>query len=403
VPLSQNTSHLSPQLHPIIMYESERLKTNGSGFGPSTPRVSSWAASKQGGPCGGAARFCAANAVALLSVALFASTSAAIGLGVTANNLRAASAGGTASPAPSPLVAFASNFSGFTATPFTGTVSFTQAVGSPQVVVTVALAGLSIGAHGFHVHAITDISGGCGTAGHFNPNNAQHAFPSAPSSHAGDLGNIFADATGIATATFVTTRLSLVPGASTYFVGQTLMVHALPDDGVSQPTGNAGARLGCSLITAPSRAVAAVWAGGSAPTASFSGSVVFSQAAGSPVVTVAVALTGLPPGLHGFHVHDMTTATQGCGTAGHLNPTAQNHSFPSAVARHVGDLGNIVVDASGAVTTTFTDSVISLFPSSPGFITGYVLVVHAGIDDGITQPTGGAGSRLGCSIIAAAA
>ena len=382
-------------------YKSERLKTNGNGFDPSAPRITAWAASSHGGgPCGWPLRFCAANAVALLSVALVATTSAAIGLGVTANNLRAASAGSAASPSPAaaPLVAYASNFTGFTAAPFMGTVSFSQAAGSPQVVVTVALSGLTAGAHGFHVHENTDVSGGCGTAGHFNPLGVSHAFPSAQTSHAGDLGNLVANSAGLATATLVTTGLSLDPGASTYVIGRTLMVHAVPDDGVTQPTGNAGARLGCSLITAPARAVAAGWAGTAAP----AGSVVFTQAAGSSVVTVAVALTGLPPGLHGVHIHDMTTVSGGCGTAGHLNPTAQNHSFPSAVMRHVGDLGNVAVDASGAVSTTFTDSVISLFPGSPGYITGYVLMVHAAPDDGITQPTGGAGARLGCSVIVAA-
>jgi Cu-Zn family superoxide dismutase len=85
-----------------------------------------------------------------------------------------------------------------------------------------------------------------------------------------------------------------------------------------------------------------------------------------------------------------------------LNPTAQNHSFPSATARHVGDLGNVLVDASGAASVTFTDSVISLVPGSTGYIPGYVLMVHSGVDDGVSQPTGAAGARLGCSVIAAA-
>ena len=69
----------------------------------------------------------------------------------------------------------------------------------------------------------------------------------------------------------------------------------------------------------------------------------------------------------------------------------------------MGDLGNVAADASGAATATFTDSVISLTPTSPGYITNYVLVVHSGIDDGgVTQPTGNAGARLGCSVIVAA-
>ena len=374
---------------------ADRLKTNGD----SPIHVTSWSHSSFRG--GGVLGWVTSHIVLLLSLSLVIAISAAIGLGVTANSLRAQIAN---SPAPSAtpgpaLVATAANWTGFTASPFAGTVTFSQSADSKVVTVSVALIGLSPGAHGFHIHDLRDLSSGCGTAGHFNPLGVAHAFPAAPVSHAGDGGNIFADEAGSAVASYVTSGITLVAGQQTSITGLALIVHANADDGVSQPTGNAGARLGCSLITTPARAVASVWAGGTAPSADFSGAVTFTQPAGSAVVTVSVALTGLPPGLHGLHVHDMTTASQGCGTAGHLNPFARPHSYPSNVTRHVGDLGNIVVDAQGVATATFTDSVISLNAGSPARITGYVLMVHSGVDDGTTQPTGGAGARLGCSVI----
>ena len=394
-------------------YEGERLKSNGHGETSvsASPRVTAWTKAAHGG---GVLGWVASHSVALLSVALVIASSAAIGLGVTANNLRAQNAGSAAaspssapaspSAAPAPTVAlfYAANWTGFTSSPFAGSVTFAQAAGSPSVTVTVALSGLPQGAHGFHVHALTDLSAGCGTAGHYNPLAVAHAYPAAASSHAGDLGNLFADTLGNAAATFSSSRISLDPAAATFIGGQTLMVHAGADDGVTQPTGNAGGRLGCSLITAPARATASVWAGGTSPSAAFAGQVAFSQPAGASAVAVSVALTGLPPGFLGLHVHDMTTAPQGCGTAGHLNPFAMPHSLPSNVTRHLGDLGNIFADADGTAQQTFTDHAISLVAGSPSLITGFVVVVHSGADDGTTQPTGGAGSRLGCAVINAA-
>ena len=126
-----------------------------------------------------------------------------------------------------------------------GTVEFTQEDGGVRVLAN--LTGLSEGDHGFHIHEKGDCSAADGTSagGHFNPEGTAHGAPDAAERHVGDLGNITADAAGKAVYNRVDTRVEL-DGANSV-IGLAVIVHALPDD-FSQPTGAAGARVGCGVI-----------------------------------------------------------------------------------------------------------------------------------------------------------
>ncbi len=127
-----------------------------------------------------------------------------------------------------------------------GTVRFTKVAGGVRVVADVT--GLTPGAHGFHVHEFGDASSADGTAagGHFNPAHGNHGGPADAQRHAGDLGNLEADASGHATLDHVDAGLSLDGGNS--IIGRGLIVHASPDDLKTQPTGNAGKRVACGVI-----------------------------------------------------------------------------------------------------------------------------------------------------------
>ena len=60
---------------------------------------------------------------------------------------------------------------------------------------------------------------------------------------------------------------------------------------------------------------------------------------------VTAELTGLAPGVHGFHIHQYGNLTEGCKTAGpHYNPFGKTHGGPLKEERHVGDLGNVEAD-----------------------------------------------------------
>ena len=127
-----------------------------------------------------------------------------------------------------------------------GNVTFTQV--ADGVAIMAELTGLTPGKHGFHVHEFGDCSMMDGTCagGHFNPEGTPHGGPESQQRHVGDFGNLVADRSGKATYQRVDGKIALSGPHS--IIGRSIIVHADPDDLTSQPTGNAGARIGCGVI-----------------------------------------------------------------------------------------------------------------------------------------------------------
>jgi len=136
-----------------------------------------------------------------------------------------------------------------------------------------------------------------------------------------------------------------------------------------------------------------------------SGTVTFEQTAPGKPVTITGNIKGLDPNAgRGFHVHVSGDLSGGCLTAGgHFNPYSKTHGAPTDAARHVGDLGNIQSDASGAANFVLTDKLISL--NGLTSVVGRSVVVHAGTDDlgrgnnDESLKTGNAGGRAACGVI----
>lgn len=128
-----------------------------------------------------------------------------------------------------------------------------------------------------------------------------------------------------------------------------------------------------------------------------SGTVTFTESGDG--VQVEAEIEGVDEGNHGFHIHQYgdCTAPDGTSAGGHYNPEDNQHAGPDAENRHVGDMGNIEAGADGMATKSYVDSVITL--NGPNSIIGHAVIVHAGEDDLKSQPTGDAGSRLGCGVI----
>jgi Cu-Zn family superoxide dismutase len=114
---------------------------------------------------------------------------------------------------------------------------------------------------------------------------------------------------------------------------------------------------------------------------------------------MTATLEGLPPGEHGFHVHENgdCSAPDASSAGGHFNPTQHPHGAPEAPERHMGDLGNITADAGGKAQVTRTFTGVQL--DGDNGIVGKAVIVHAAPDDFKTQPTGNAGARLACGVI----
>ena len=129
-----------------------------------------------------------------------------------------------------------------------GLVRITQETGSVKIVAD--LEGLAPNSrHGFHVHEFGDCSAPDATSAgsHYDPAvTKHHGMPNDKMSHAGDMGNIEADANGKAHYELVLQGAS-IDGAQGPVLGRAVIVHANPDD-FSQPVGNAGGRIGCGVI-----------------------------------------------------------------------------------------------------------------------------------------------------------
>jgi Cu-Zn family superoxide dismutase len=127
-----------------------------------------------------------------------------------------------------------------------GKLAFKEVDGGVHV--TGEVTGLTPGKHGFHIHEFGDLSSPDGTSlgGHFNPHGKAHGGPDAKERHAGDFGNIEADASGNAKASFLVKDLKL-DGSDT-ILGRGVVLHAKADDLKTQPSGDAGGRVGVGAI-----------------------------------------------------------------------------------------------------------------------------------------------------------
>jgi Cu-Zn family superoxide dismutase len=129
-----------------------------------------------------------------------------------------------------------------------GTIRFTKTGNGVKIVADVE--GLTPNQkHGFHIHEFGDCSAPDATSAgdHYNPEGHDHGDPAANKErHAGDLGNLQADANGKAHYEATVDNITL-GGVKNPIVGRSVIVHAKPDD-FGQPTGNAGARIACGVI-----------------------------------------------------------------------------------------------------------------------------------------------------------
>ena len=105
--------------------------------------------------------------------------------------------------------------------------------------------------HGFHLHETGDCSApdASSAGGHFNPGETEHGRVGHGAHHGGDSDNLSADADGVATVDTRFEGVTIGDGSETDIIGRGVIVHADADDYATQPTGNAGARLACGVIS----------------------------------------------------------------------------------------------------------------------------------------------------------
>lgn len=135
------------------------------------------------------------------------------------------------------------------------------------------------------------------------------------------------------------------------------------------------------------------------------GKITVSESAGGLVFTPD--LKGLPPGEHGFHLHEKASCAPGekdgkmgaaLAAGGHYDPEhTGKHEGPDSTMGHEGDLPKIVVGADGTDTTPVTAPRLK----SLATLKGHALMIHAGGDNYSDKPEalGGGGARIACGVV----
>ncbi len=129
------------------------------------------------------------------------------------------------------------------------------------------------------------------------------------------------------------------------------------------------------------------------------GEVIFTEEDG--MVTMVATFSGLNPGEHAIHIHEKAdcSSPDGTSTGGHWNPTFQPHGkWGAEEGYHKGDIGNFEADADGNGSIEFsTDQWCIGCDDETKNIVGKAVIVHQGVDDFTSQPSGAAGARISCT------
>ncbi|KMM39292.1 superoxide dismutase family protein [Guptibacillus hwajinpoensis] len=115
--------------------------------------------------------------------------------------------------------------------------------------------------------------------------------------------------------------------------------------------------------------------------------------------------SNLPEGTHGFHIHETGSceAPDFKSAGGHFNPADASHGTMSEDGPHAGDLENLEVSADGTVQKEIMNEKVTLEKGKDNSLlkeSGTALVIHASEDDNTSQPSGDAGDRIACGVIA---
>jgi len=120
-------------------------------------------------------------------------------------------------------------------------------------------------------------------------------------------------------------------------------------------------------------------------------------------VQVSGKFSGLPPGQHGIHVHAAGICDPPAFTTagGHFNSGGKQHGAKNASGAHAGDLGNLTIgaDGTGTITAVAKGATLDGAETSLFHTGGTALVIHAGMDDEMTDPAGNSGARISCGVI----
>jgi superoxide dismutase, Cu-Zn family len=120
-------------------------------------------------------------------------------------------------------------------------------------------------------------------------------------------------------------------------------------------------------------------------------------------VRIFAQASGLPPGVHGFHIHatGLCEAPEFTSAGGHFNPTDEQHGWNNPQGHHAGDLPNVHIQEDSVLAVEYFSDAITLGEGETSIFDedGAAVVIHEDADDYMSDPTGHAGARLACGVI----
>lgn len=139
---------------------------------------------------------------------------------------------------------------------------------------------------------------------------------------------------------------------------------------------------------------------GTVPDTTLRGTAEFIQQNGNVKMILNITCLKMANKSVAVHLHEMgDCGDMGKMAHGHWNPTNQQHGKWGSGSFHSGDIGNVSLDAAGKGTLEMETDLWSMGGDGKANILNRSVIVHSGIDDFTTQPTGNAGSRIGCGVI----
>lgn len=119
-------------------------------------------------------------------------------------------------------------------------------------------------------------------------------------------------------------------------------------------------------------------------------------------LVLVAKITGLTPNTtHGFHIHENgdCSADDASSAGGHYAPAGNKHGAYEESSRHAGDLGNIKSNAQGVAMVKRKLLGLNMKKKDAYSVNGRSVIVHEKADDLKSQPSGAAGSRIGCGVL----
>lgn len=139
---------------------------------------------------------------------------------------------------------------------------------------------------------------------------------------------------------------------------------------------------------------------GTKPDTAVNGTVRFTQNGNQVQMNLQISVPTKANQSVAVHIHEHgDCGDMGKHAGGHWNPTSENHGKWGEGAFHSGDIGNIQLDGSGNGSLQLQSDRWSIGGDAKTDILNKTIIVHNGVDDYKTQPSGNSGDRIGCGVI----